>query len=104
LRKVKTLGLRKNFRVIRPGDLGSLPPRTVLLMEEAPPPPPEEEEQEETSEYPPFEPLVLWSHAEDSRKKIEVCCLRCSWSCALGDPSAGLSPQTASTGRGPISL
>jgi hypothetical protein len=73
LRKVKTLGLRKNFRVIRPGDLGCLPPRSVLLMDEAPPPPTEEEEPEETSEYPPFEPLVLWSHSEDSSKKIEVC-------------------------------
>lgn len=74
LRKVKTLGLRKNFRVIRPGDLGCLPPRTLQPLEEFPPPAAdeEEEEHEDTAEYPPFEPLVLWSHPEDPSKKIEV--------------------------------
>lgn len=51
-----------------------LPPRKLLPIEELPSSGAveEEEEEEDTNEYPPFEPLVLWSHPEDSTKKIEV--------------------------------
>jgi hypothetical protein len=106
LRKVKTLGLRKNFRVIRPGDLGCLPPRAMLPLEVLPPAPPaEEEEQEDTAEYPPFEPLVLWSNPEDSTKKIEVSFqdFQLSLTC-LGYSSAGLPTATTSTGGSSIPL
>lgn len=51
-----------------------MPPRTLQPVEEMPSSAvdEDEEEQDDTTAYPPFEPLVLWSHPEDPEKKIEV--------------------------------
>lgn len=73
LRSIKTLGPRRTWTPILPGQLASLP-----QVGFQPPPREEEEEEDEdaeglpTSTIGPYEPLVLWTDEEDPENKVEV--------------------------------
>lgn len=74
LRKIKRLGPSKNFHIVRPGDYANaLVKHTGLSPDESGDGDNEAEDLPTAStNLPPFEPLVLWSHPEDAENKVEV--------------------------------
>lgn len=68
LRKTKTLGLNKRFKIVQAGDYRPPLPGIVLAdAEEA-----EDEDGESTASLPPFERLVLWTDPTDEENTVEV--------------------------------
>lgn len=71
LRKTKTLGPKRHFIPIRPGEYVAAPLPTMGMMMD-------EEADDESGPnmnnngLPPFEPLVLWTDPDDPMNKIEV--------------------------------
>ena len=73
LRKIKRLGGPKQFHVVRPGDYANtLVKHTGFSANEDDGDDEAEDLPTSTTNLPPFEPLVLWSHPDEPENKIEV--------------------------------